>query len=276
MKHFLEFGVFLSIATASHFVLFEGSETGAAEAMGNEGTQILTLAASSESLSAMVEVWERPVDAVQQVAMPQQQMPVSPPLPTVRPSQPPIPMKPAPAQSFHAPALEAPDLPAIDTANPPQPGFATAQSARPKERPNAPSLTAAKSVAQKQSASSKRQVAAGAGNGKAAGKKKEAKAPTKRQSSSPAAMAQWGGGIRSAVERRKKYPSNTRAQGRVVLAVAVSSTGKLSSVRIKRSSGNTALDNAAVSAVKRARFKAAPKGINSGVHHFSLPIFFSR
>lgn len=279
MKHVVEFGVFLALATVSHFALFQGEKTGSAEAMGNAGAQVLTLAASSESLSAIVQEWDRPVEVVQQIALPEQVAPVSAPAPVVRASPSALP-QPAPKPVLAPLQPAAPDMPTIDTANPPQQNFAAVQSARPQLRPAPPPRAVAKAkakpAAKKKSSSAKRQVATGAGKGKAAGKKKVAKAPAKRQASSPAAKARWGGSIRSAVERRKKYPANTRARGRVVLTVAVSTNGRLASVRIKRSSGNRTLDKAAVSAVQRARFKAAPKGVKSGVHYFSLPISFSR
>ena len=278
MRQFAEFSVFFAIAAGSHFALFQGEQAGSAEAMGNAGAQVLTLAASSDSMSAMVQAWERPVEAVQQVAMPQQGMIAAEPVVQIRPSV--MPSLSSPEPDFAATALEAPDLPSIDMADPPRPNFAAVQSTRPQLRPAPPPQAVAKAkpkpTVKKKSSSAKRQVAAGAGNGKAAGKKKQAKAPAKRQASSPAAKARWGGSIRSAVERRKKYPANTRARGRVVLTVAVSSNGRLASVKVKRSSGNRTLDKAAVSAVQRARFKAAPKGVKSGVHYFSLPISFSR
>lgn len=273
MKQVAEFSVFLALATVSHFAVFQGEKSGSVEAMGNAGTQMLTLAASSASLSAMVQEWDSPVEVVQHVTLPEQVGP--PPAPVVR--SPPSAMPQLASKPNLVPTLPAtPDMPTIDMANPPQPNFAAAQSARPKLRPAPAPRAAAKPVAKTQSTSAKRQVAAGAGKGKAAGKKKVAKAPAKRVASSPAAMARWGGSIRSAVERRKTYPANTRARGRVVLTVAVSSSGKLASVRVKRSSGNRALDKAAVAAVKRARFAKAPKGVKSGVHYFSLPIAFSR
>ena len=89
-------------------------------------------------------------------------------------------------------------------------------------------------------------------------------------------MAQWGNGIRAAIERRKSYPAGSRAQGKVLLAVAVSSNGSLAGVQVRRSSGHAALDQAALAAVQRARFKPAPRGLAAGVHQFSLPISFGR
>lgn len=276
MKQILEFSVFLVIATTSHFAFFQGEQEGSVEAAGNAGAEVITLAASNESLSAMVQAWERPVQAVQTVAMPQQVVAESQPDVMRRPSQSIMPLPRSSAPSVVAVQPQALDLPTVDTSNPPQPNFAAVQSARPQLRPAPPPRAVAKSKAKKKSTSAKRQVASGAGAGKAAGKKKKAKAPAKRQASSPAAKARWGGSIRSAVERRKAYPANTRARGKVVLTVAVSSNGRLASVKVKRSSGNRALDNAALRAVKRARFKAAPKGVKSGMHYFSLPISFSR
>ncbi|MDF3414533.1 TonB family protein [Sulfitobacter sp. M57] len=59
------------------------------------------------------------------------------------------------------------------------------------------------------------------------------------------------------------------------MSIAVSSTGALSSVAVQGSSGDALLDQAALSAVTRARFTAAPHGLPSGVHRFSLPITFN-
>ncbi|MBR9862215.1 MAG: energy transducer TonB [Rhodobacteraceae bacterium] len=87
-------------------------------------------------------------------------------------------------------------------------------------------------------------------------------------------MAQWGTVIRAAVERRKRYPAGTCNHGTVTLSIAVSSTGALSSVVVRRLSGDAELDQAALSAVRRARFTAAPYGLPSGVHRFLLPITF--
>lgn len=138
MRGFAEFGIFFAIATASHFAVFQPERTGAPEAMGDEGAQMLTLAASSASLTALVQAWERPVDVLQQVAMPEVAMPEAADAPVVRPEASAVPVQPQAMQLAMQEAVQqAPDLPTIDTANPTQPGFAAVQSARPKLRPPA-------------------------------------------------------------------------------------------------------------------------------------------
>ncbi|GLT07899.1 hypothetical protein GCM10007928_01300 [Sulfitobacter porphyrae] len=99
--------------------------------------------------------------------------------------------------------------------------------------------------------------------------------PAEKQAAQPSLMAHWGNQIRAAVERRKHYPAGTRSRGTVVLSIAVSTGGVLSSVAVTRSTGDRLLDQAALSAVKRARFARAPGGIPHGVHRFSLPVTFA-
>ncbi|SNR69959.1 energy transducer TonB, partial [Puniceibacterium sediminis] len=82
---------------------------------------------------------------------------------------------------------------------------------------------------------------------------------------------------RTRVERLKRYPSRAgRASGTVVLWLKVTSSGTLAGVGISRSSGNALLDQAAISAVQKARMPAAPNGLTQGTHTFSLPIRFAR
>ena len=273
MKVLAEFGFFIAVAAGSHLALFDGASVGAPDAAGDGGTAALTLAASSESLSAMVTAWERPVEAMTQ--MPAMTVPTQAALqPPARPvTAPAVPRQPLAQQVAPLPDAE---LPQIDTSVPPPPQrYAATESARPTPRPEAISSP----VPQRRAEASKpatKQTAAGAGQRKAAGTTNAAKAPAKQQADTGALMAQWGNGIRAAIERRKSYPAGSRAQGKVLLAVAVSSNGSLAGVQVRRSSGHAALDQAALAAVQRARFKPAPRGLAAGVHQFSLPISFGR
>ncbi len=88
-------------------------------------------------------------------------------------------------------------------------------------------------------------------------------------------MAQWGGQIRNAIERRKRYPSGTRATGTVTLQITVHTKGGLVDVSVRGSSGVAQIDRAAVLAVKTAQIVAAPKGISQGVQNFTLPMKFA-
>lgn len=91
------------------------------------------------------------------------------------------------------------------------------------------------------------------------------------------ARAQWGAAIRKKVERRKAYPKAARgARGEVVVKMTVSRSGALEAVAIARSSGNDALDQAALTAVRRTGgFPAAPDQVTGDRQVFSLPMQFA-
>ena len=86
----------------------------------------------------------------------------------------------------------------------------------------------------------------------------------------------WGSKIHSAIERKKFYPSGTRAQGRVILNIIIHSSGRLVNTEIARSSGIALLDNAAIVAVNRAQFPIAPEGLIEDKYRFQIPIKMSR
>jgi protein TonB len=85
-------------------------------------------------------------------------------------------------------------------------------------------------------------------------------------------MSQWGAQIMARIERARP---RVRGSGQVVLALQITRDGGLAGLSVARSSGDAALDNAALSAVQRAgRFPAAPKGLTDASYGFSLPIRF--
>ena len=86
----------------------------------------------------------------------------------------------------------------------------------------------------------------------------------------------WGSKIHSSIERQKFYPSGTRAQGRVILNLIVQSDGRLVKTEIFKSSGTPLLDNAALTAVKRANLPVAPEGLTEDKYRFQIPIKMSR
>ena len=119
------------------------------------------------------------------------------------------------------------------------------------------------------------QKAAGKGNGTAAGDAGSAEAGTTSKAETDAAASRWEAAIRARVERRKSYPAAAEgATGRVILRLSVAANGQLTQVGVVRSSGNAALDAAAVNAVQSAgRFPKAPAGL--GETSFTLPISFA-
>lgn len=88
----------------------------------------------------------------------------------------------------------------------------------------------------------------------------------------------WGVAIRARIDRRKSYPPAAgRAKGTVTLRLTVGRGGQLAAVSVARSSGNPALDQAALAAVRRAApFPAAPAGLGKSSYNFVLPINFAR
>jgi len=86
----------------------------------------------------------------------------------------------------------------------------------------------------------------------------------------------WGSKIHRAIELKKFYPNGTRAQGRVVLNIVIHSSGNLVNTEIIKSSGTILLDNAAITAAKRAHFPMAPEGVIEDRYRFQIPIKMSR
>jgi periplasmic protein TonB len=286
MKQVLEFSFFLAGATALHLSAGFIAPQGQTSAAGEGGTAALSLVAASASVQDMVRMWDAPVTVAQQTAQPIAQQPDTPriALPSADTGV---------ARSPSAPALptsEAPQLPQIDRSvapPPPQPVIAQtrlverpatlskaapvspkpAQSAKPKPVQAKPS--------KKTTAAAPAQKAAGTGSSKTAGRQARGTAQKAQPGNAKNLVAAWGGQIRNSIERRKRYPSGTRAKGTVTLAISVHSRGAVVGVSVRGSSGVTQIDRAAVAAVQSARIAAAPKGVPSGVHSFTLPMRFA-
>ena len=85
-------------------------------------------------------------------------------------------------------------------------------------------------------------------------------------------MAEWGARIQARVERSRP---RVRAQGAVTVQGQVSRDGQVLAMGITRPSGNPAVDQAALQAVRQAgRFPAAPEGLPGAAHRFNLPMRF--
>ncbi|SOC09577.1 energy transducer TonB family protein [Rhodobacter maris] len=120
--------------------------------------------------------------------------------------------------------------------------------------------------------------AAGAGGATGAGTGGQAAQANLSAGAEKSLLSRWGAAIRARVERRKSYPSAAgRAEGTVTVALTVSPTGALAAASVTRSSGNAALDAAALAAVRKAgSFPAAPKELTKPGYSFSLAIKFAR
>lgn len=74
------------------------------------------------------------------------------------------------------------------------------------------------------------------------------------------------------------YPSQSRRrreEGKVLLEVFILADGNVGSVRVKRSSGHPALDEAALDAVRRWRFVPARRGNEAIPYLYELPVDFA-
>jgi protein TonB len=195
---------------------------------------------------------------------PAPRVPEPPPAPDAAPDAPPAPpvpgLRPKPRPDPRPEPAAKPAPKPAKPAKPAQPAATAPDPAKPP-KPAKPAKVAA--AAAKPGA-----AATGTGTGNAA----------KAAPSDKALVKTWGAAIRARVEARKAYPPAAKgATGTTTLSLTVSTAGRLLSVSVAKSSGNRALDAAAIKAAKSAgRFPAAPKGIGSGTHRFTLPLTFTR
>lgn len=85
-------------------------------------------------------------------------------------------------------------------------------------------------------------------------------------------VAGWGGAIRAQIERGRP---RIAGRGAVTIVLRVARDGRLLDATIGASSGQAALDRAALSMVQRAgRFRAAPEGLTEAQYTFRLSIRF--
>lgn len=277
-----ELSVFLGVAVAAHVGLWAGVTQSGSEAQGATGQASVTLMATSGEISDMVAAWTKPVEALDHMAdQPELPQPEPAALPVahrpVSPATPQTPRLPTPqALPMPAPPQDAP--PALDPTSlkssilerapkaSPRPTTRPAPKAAKQEPPPTPSKTA----------SVKAQKASGGQSGTNAGARQKQRSANLSKSARQSLMAEWGGAIRNRVERRKRYPKGATASGTTVLRISVTPAGRLAAVSVVRSSGDRKLDQAAIKAVQRAKYPAAPKGLAAAQYKFNLPVTFTR
>ena len=89
-----------------------------------------------------------------------------------------------------------------------------------------------------------------------------------------ALKADWGSKVRARINRKVALPADS-APSTVKVRLEIAASGALLAVGIAQSSGQAALDAAALKAVKSAApFARAPKGLSEPSYSFSLPITF--
>lgn len=249
----------------SAFALYPPSLGAASSGAGGES--LLTLQAADGALADLVAEWDRPPAALH-VSEPQgfkAPEPAPPPeIPSIAPQEIALP---------DMPRIEALPLPVqpepVVAVEPPPP--VPKPPVKPRPRPEAKPAARPAAAPAPQSVAPARK-AAGSGDGAAAGEGAEAQAATRSKAQQVDLERRWGAKIHARIARQFSYPRAAGgAEGTAMLRVTVEATGQLAGVLIVRSSGNDAIDAAAVKAVKSARrFPAAPPGVAG--QSFLVPI----
>jgi protein TonB len=95
----------------------------------------------------------------------------------------------------------------------------------------------------------------------------------RRTTASPGQVRRYAGLVRARIARNR--PSSRGRRGTAVVRFAISRGGGLRYVRLARSSGDRALDRAALGSVRRAApFPRPPQGMTAGQLTFSIPFRF--
>jgi protein TonB len=114
--------------------------------------------------------------------------------------------------------------------------------------------------------------AAGTGGGAAQGATSPAPQPGMSAAQVASLVGEWGGQIQSRIARSRPGVTGT---GRAVVQLSVAPSGQLVALGIASSSGNPAIDQAALDAVRRAgRFPRAPAALTDASYSFSVPLTF--
>ncbi len=107
--------------------------------------------------------------------------------------------------------------------------------------------------------------------------KKAAPRPTEGAKSSGESPARWQSRVNAHLNRFKRYPAGERETGQAAVRFSIDASGRVLSAALARSSGNAALDRAAVEMVRRASpVPAPPPAIAKSRMSLTVPVRFSR
>lgn len=280
MRSWMEAAGFGTLALGLHALAFWSApqEAAGAAGAGNGGEDLLTLEAAPTTYVEMVALFDAPVVPAAQMTLPADPPKINlprvelPDLVMLPPDPPKVEIPPEPEPEVKPEPEPEPEPVAQPEPTPepkPKPKVETPRKAEPAPQ--------GKPAAQASSGQAGAR-AAGAGGGVVAGQGGSASAATLSSGREKDLRAQWGASIRARIERRKTYPSAAgRAAGSVTVRLTVTQAGTLAGVALAKSSGNAALDEAALQAVQRAgKFPGAPKGLNQASYSFTLSMKFAR
>lgn len=89
---------------------------------------------------------------------------------------------------------------------------------------------------------------------------------------SPGAVREYDGYIQAALDKAK--PKRGLGVGTVRVTLQISPDGEIVSLEVIKSSGNRRLDEAALAAVRRARFPRPPPGMTDRQRWYEFPVYF--
>lgn len=277
MKRGLEFGIFVILAVTLHILAFAKGPQSGLQAGGSGGEAMVSIQAALPTVVDMVKTWERPPD-INPTVQSEQATPEVVQTDTLTVPQ--IDLNPAPNAALQV-AIMQPEIEQsieVETAPPPPPPPPEPEAeaeplpdTRPKPRPVKEQPKEGIKAPQA-SAGRQEEVSAGSGGSTQAGLG-NAKVTTGDPGKTAQLTAVWGAKIRARIDRSKRYPHGSRANGDVTIELHVARDGKLVSYRMRKSSGVPELDDAAMKAVARAkRFPKAPKELVGNSFKFSLSI----
>lgn len=278
----------LHVAAFAAFLPDDGPQKGAAA-----DAPPAQLAAGGAEVQAMVAEWEAPPEIAEPAPAPQPQPePVAEPAPQ-QPEPAPEPVRtaalpqPMPAQpSMSQPNLpEPPEAPEIEAPS----ELALSSSTRPDARPERPAprrqpepepdpqprrepqrqVQPAQQPQQRQAAPAPQRAGQGGASQSSRSGGGGGVSAAQRQS----AMSRWGGQVQSCIARRAQRPRGIRESGTTLLSINIGRDGTIRGIGVARSSGSTALDQAAAQAAQRARrCPAAPSELTDASYAFTLPV----
>lgn len=149
---------------------------------------------------------------------------------------------------------------------------------QPKEQPAEKPKKAEKQPQKKPP--SKQASLGNGGNAEAdsAASKKSGGGAGKKNDGGSAAASKYPGLVQAKVTRAAKYPSKARGDaGEALVSFTVGASGTVTKVALARSSGNDALDGAALAAVDRAApFPPIPEAAGRSSWSFTVPVYFKK
>lgn len=179
-------------------------------------------------------------------------------------------------------ATEVAALPPDTVAESPPDAIATASPEKPKEAPREEppkreEKPEPKDEAQEPSPQQAAEAASAAtaqGGASARGTDDTAQAASAAAAASPGVVRDYAKAVVNALSKAKPKAPGGGALGTVKVSFVIGREGEVAELRITKSSGRDALDNAALDAVRRARFPAPPAGLTTAQLTYEVPYHF--